>query len=154
MTRDAERHFRRVRVLTLCLALSYVLGGVVAFYGIRLAGDVSASKAARKAEIGSRYTQCVQSIPVLTRLNRFFAAQQFLSMIQLQNAIDMHKIATPGTAVYRQQAINLTRLRAAVKDASGIRLPKMTVAICGARRDAELAGRTTPVVSQTTKEAP
>lgn len=120
--------------------LVFTLGAVgIGVWLILLTGRVNRVEATRVATIQARYSACVSSIPILRQINAAFAGGRDFARAQLLNAEAMHRIAEPGSEVYRQQTVNIARTRAAIRRGGRVTLPVPTRKVCEQRRDAELS---------------
>lgn len=88
--------------------------------------------AARLALERSQYQQCVQFMPTLRRVNRFFHGVEDLHRILVTNAKAMHEATPPGSPVYEAQIVNLHRLERTVHEVSGVQLHVPSIAECRA----------------------
>lgn len=86
-----------------------------------------AAVAERKASARAGYRTCVVGIPLLRQVNTTFAT---IKTTLLRNAADMHRLTPRSAPTYRQQIINIARLRKI-----GVKLPVPTKRSCAARRD-------------------
>ncbi len=98
------------------------------------AATAAAAKAERKAGIQADYRACIVSIPQLTKVNGFVHGVQVLHRTLLENAVANHAATPPGSALYRQQVINIARLRKTVTAVSGVAFPVPTRRSCEKRR--------------------
>lgn len=106
------------------LFVVFILGGVVY---TREAND----RAARSARIQVRYEQCLASVPFTQKINRFILGVKTVGGVLLLNSVQMHAVTPPGSAAYRQQEVNLKRLRHALNDQRAITaFPVPTPASC------------------------
>jgi hypothetical protein len=86
----------------------------------------------------SQYTQCVRSIPVSEKVNKFVAGVQELGDVLLVNSISSHGVARPGSLLYDRQAKNISRLRDALKKVRAVKaFPVPSVAKCIAIKQKE-----------------
>ena len=125
-----------------------ILGILVAvLVGVNNRANRAASEAAREqavriadrnANASASYRQCVGSIPVLRKIDRFIRGVQLVHDTLYRNALAVHASTKPGTPVYRSQAENLERLRRADLAARGVEIPIPTKAKCLARRQLAL----------------
>ncbi len=90
--------------------------------------------AEKQAGIQADYRACLVSIPQLTQVNRFVRGVQDLHVALLQNATASHRATPPGSALYRQQIVNIARLRRNVTAVLGVSFPVPTRASCEKRR--------------------
>lgn len=104
-----------------------------------LTAKVNRVEAVRQGAIQADYNACVGSIPLLRKIDKFIVGTEAVADVLIRNSADMHRITPKTSPVYRQQAINLRRLRARVADGKGVRLPVPTVRSCAAERDRDLA---------------
>jgi hypothetical protein len=101
-----------------------VLGGVTY-------GRESSDRAARRAAANASYQQCLASIPIFRKINRFIDGTRNVGAVLLLNSEQMHQITTPGTLVYKSQARNIRRLRRALRDQRAVlQFPVPTPAEC------------------------
>lgn len=91
--------------------------------------------AERGADIAAQYQQCIKSIPLLRKFNRFVAGVQLEHATLLRNAVATHRATPPGSDVYRAQVGNIIRLREANDAVTGLALPVVTVHQCQLARD-------------------
>ncbi len=98
------------------------------------AAVAAAATAERQAGIQADYRACLVSIPQLTKVNRFVHGVQALHLTLLTNALATHAATAPGSALYRQQIVNIARLRRTVTAVSGVAFPVPTKASCEKRR--------------------
>lgn len=119
-----------------------LVGGVVVLVVASVAlARANRVETARQATADANYAQCLRSIPFVQQVNEFIKGVETVADVLLINSEAMHAITEKGTPVYRQQTINIRRLRAAIVAGSGVRFPVPTEDVCSARREAELEGR-------------
>ena len=134
----ARRGFRYGRVgrvvvtwrgVKLVIEVAFVAAILVALVVIN--GNANRSEAIIQAQ----YNSCVMAIPFLKKFNVAMEGAETVADVLLTNAEAMHAITEPGTPVYRQQEINIARLRRAIDSGSGVRIPVPTRKVCEQRRD-------------------
>ncbi len=101
------------------------------------AAQVAAEK---QAVTQSDYRACIASIPQLAQVNQFVHGVQLLHRSLLANSKATHAVTEPGTPLYRQQIVNIARLRVSVAAVNGILFPAPTAAECRTVRDKALNG--------------
>ncbi len=88
----------------------------------------------KTAQVNADYRACIVSIPQLKRVNQFVHGVQELHLTLLENSVANHKATPPGSALYRQQVVNIARLRRTVHSVSGVSFPVPTLKDCETQR--------------------
>ncbi len=118
--------------------VAFFAGAVaIAYWLIVVTGRVNQQDASRKSAAQANYAQCLASIPLLKKINDEFAAAEIVGHVILTNARETHMVSPKGSATYRQQQINISRLETALAR-GGVRLPIETAASCADTRDRAL----------------
>ncbi len=135
-TKRGLLHLDRWRVvvtIAAVLAVAAIIAFVVVF--VRL----NRVDAARAASAKASYDACLTSIPLLAKINNEFEAAEVVGQVIYVNAVSTHMVTDAGSKQYRQQQVNIQRLRVALSR-GGVRLPVPTTATCEANRDRALEG--------------
>jgi hypothetical protein len=133
---DNDRMWRTVfavAIVSMIVAM-YFVNGRTSETLANQAATAAASTAERQAGIQADYRACLVSIPQLTEVNRFVHGVQDLHRTLLKNSIANHAATPPGSVLYRQQIVNIKRLRKTVVAVSGVAFPVPTRASCEKRR--------------------
>lgn len=105
----------------------------------RTAADEATHAAEIRSSAESRYSECLNSIPVLVKINRFIEGERIVDGALVENS-EANLAATPsGSALYATRVANLRRLRAAKAAAFEVKFPVPTRAACAALRRRLLA---------------
>lgn len=113
------------------VVIAYVVLFVVGILGVVVYTRQINDRAARATRLQTRYEQCIASRPLARKVNRFIRGVETVGGVIFLNSVQMHAVTPPGSAAYRQQEINLDRLRRALHDQHAVKaLPVPTHASC------------------------
>ena len=97
---------------------------------VRTAQVVSERRAEVAANANAQYQQCVQSIPQLTKINRFIRGVQHEHSTLLKNSLASHAATPTDSALWQAQVKNIARLREANNEVKNVRFKIQTQASC------------------------
>ncbi len=126
--------FRRFTVI---LGFAYFLLSFLFIWVYVITGtlhhEVSSRKTAAEAARLADYNNCVSAVPVVAKMNAAIGAAAEVGFVLLQNSEETHMVTPAGTAVYRQQQVNIERLRRALVAGAGVHIPWPTKQECATR---------------------
>lgn len=111
-----------------------VVAGLFIFTVVTYSQEQS-DRASRHASAQAEYQQCLGSIPLLVKVNKFVVGVRTVGQVLLANSIRMHVATKPtdGTAhLYLIQEQNIRRLRRAIAPQKDLTFPVPTLATCRA----------------------